>query len=144
MCEAIASGKLAAKAVLGMPYKKDLKRVYKKYKLGIPVGTNFFRDLMEIKGSPNSGRITKRLHSSRLGHLALSYIAKISAKSYKYAPSVFLMYTYYCVHYAPTVLDSYEVAKKYVESGYRRDIDYAYRKKTKDWQKDMDYTPKFF
>jgi hypothetical protein len=51
---------------------------------------------------------------------------------------------FHCANYAPTVLDSYEVAKKFVESGYRRDIDYAYGKKKKDWQKDMDYTPKIF
>jgi hypothetical protein len=89
--EAIAGGKLAAKAVLGMPYKKDLKRVYKMHKQGIPVGANFFRDLLEIKVGPNSGRITKKLHSSCLGHLALSYLAKILAKSYRYAPSVFII-----------------------------------------------------
>jgi flavin-dependent dehydrogenase len=99
---AIKSGDLVTKAILGMPYKKDLKRVYKRYKLGIPVGSLFLKDLLENKFSPNSGRIMKKLSSSRSGHLTLSYIGKILARFYKYAPSVTLGYVFNLTFTHPT------------------------------------------
>ena len=106
---AIKSGEFATRAILGMSYKKEVKKLHLMFCRGSPRWMTLLIPLLDQNLNENViTKMVEKINSSRLGRLALRYELKFTKKIFKYSPGLFVYSQYLASLYAPTVKTSYD------------------------------------